>query len=334
MSQILPTLKVNLSRLCENYGILCENAGNRIVAAVVKGNAYGLGMTEVAKALFEAGCRVFFIANWQEIFGMNVPGSRVYALSGVEKEEYEIAVNAEVTPVLHRLDQVHSWLNMFPGKHFGLLLNTTLNRLGLTKAEFNTLQKDLPCLKITQMSCGYEPQYEENDTDLTLISTMDEDISDASSCAFLLQNSKGMIRAGRWLYGIPSGKSRESPIFQKIKPVATLTAVVIAVREVGPGKHIGYNRGFYAKQNMRIAILNIGYSSGYIVLPDKPQHVWFQGEFYPVVSQSMDFTTIDIGQAKCAPGDIMELFGDNVCQENRHYKIRIMGEVKQVYVKD
>ena len=327
-------MKINLSRLCENYQTLCQNAGSRIVAAVVKGNAYGLGFARIAEALFEVGCRYFFIANWQEALQVKLPEAKIYALSGVEPDEYQSAVEADVMPVLHRLDQVQIWLKKYPSKPFAVQINTSLNRLGLTLEELNILDSTRNCLKISQLSCGYLSGYPENVMDLAILENFDTDISGASSCSFLLKGSRGMIRAGRWLYGIASDTSNENHVFNKLKPVATLTAPVIAVREVKQREHIGYNRGFLVKENMRIAILNIGYSSGYIVLPDKPQHVWFQGVFYSIVSQSMDFTTVDIGKAKCAPGDIMELFGDNVCQENQHYKIRIMGDVKRVYVRD
>ena len=99
-----------------------------------------------------------------------------------------------------------------------------------------------------------------------------------------------------------------------------------------PGDHLGYNRGYKVTDKMRIALLNIGYGHGYLVLPNLRQEVYFAGQLYPVVSQSMDFTTIDITGAECKPGDLVEIFGPNVSQDTDQYKIRIAGNIKREYV--
>ena len=62
----LARLIVDLDALRANYLSLCERVTGRTVAAVVKANAYGLGVQEVAPALAAAGCGTFFVATVDE----------------------------------------------------------------------------------------------------------------------------------------------------------------------------------------------------------------------------------------------------------------------------
>ena len=54
-----PTLRVNLENLRYNYQSLKERSGNAKIGASVKADAYGLGATQVGRALYGAGCRIF-----------------------------------------------------------------------------------------------------------------------------------------------------------------------------------------------------------------------------------------------------------------------------------
>ena len=327
MNKTSSTLTVDLKKLKENYLILCESSNNRIVAAVVKGNAYGLGIRQVSEALFQAGCRYFFVANWKEVFliPQNIRDkSKIYSLVGPEPCDFEEVITQHVIPIFHRLDQVNKWTSQTTDE-FGVQLNTSLNRLGLTEEEFKTLEH----LNLSQLSCGYLVDYPENSQDLCMMKRIGGARSDASSCAFLLDQSEGMIRAGRGIYGI---KTNDYSVHKKLQPVATLTSPIIQIRHVKPGEHVGYNRDYRVTRFMQIAIVNIGYASGYLVLPSLEQMVYSNNQFCKVISQSMDFTTIDVTGLDCKVADSVELFGPNIPQNNAHYRIRVMGNVRRVFI--
>lgn len=328
----LPVLQVNLTKLKRNYDLLSQFAVERILAAVMKGNAYGLGLAKVAESLYDAGCRHFFIANWQEVLLLDADirgKSKIYALCGAEPNEYHDVVDAGIIPVLHRVEQVEHWMK-FSNHPFAIQINTSLNRLGLDQNQVIKFASNAD-LVISQLSCGYEPDTIENSADLALIQQF-PNRSESSSCGFLLPNSSAMIRAGHWLYKIPNGKSTQSPVFNKLQTVATLYAFIITIRNVQAGDSVGYNHEFRVTKNMRIAILNIGYSSGYLVIPSTLQNVYLSGKIVPVVSQSMDFTTIDVTNVDCELGQRVELFGANIPQGGGAYKIRILGDVIREYL--
>lgn len=66
MSNIGPRLQVNLSALAENYKTIAARRPGAQTAAVVKADAYGLGLEPVARKLSEAGCTTFFVAYLSE----------------------------------------------------------------------------------------------------------------------------------------------------------------------------------------------------------------------------------------------------------------------------
>ncbi|MBO5441989.1 MAG: alanine racemase, partial [Alphaproteobacteria bacterium] len=61
-----PVLNINLKKLIKNFELLKKLSAPATAAAVIKDDAYGLGAVEVAKALYTAGCRHFFVAHGSE----------------------------------------------------------------------------------------------------------------------------------------------------------------------------------------------------------------------------------------------------------------------------
>ena len=58
-------LKISLENITSNWKLL-NNCSNGKAGAVIKANAYGMGMLKVAGALLEAGCNYFYVANINE----------------------------------------------------------------------------------------------------------------------------------------------------------------------------------------------------------------------------------------------------------------------------
>ena len=77
---------VNLAAIAANYRSLRQRVGERVtLSAVVKANAYGLGMAHVAPALAKVGCSLFFVATLDEgsALRQTLRGSRIAVLEGL-----------------------------------------------------------------------------------------------------------------------------------------------------------------------------------------------------------------------------------------------------------
>jgi alanine racemase len=78
-------LTIDLVALADNWREMADLSGNASTAAVVKADAYGLGLEDCGTALYEAGARDFFVAVVQEGVTLRTyaPDARIYVLSGV-----------------------------------------------------------------------------------------------------------------------------------------------------------------------------------------------------------------------------------------------------------
>src|SRR5258708_39369666 len=81
-------LTVRLSAIAANYRTYRRMTGPTAVAAVVKADAYGLGVERIAPALADAGCDSFFVARLEEGVGLRkrVPRARIFVLDGAHPD--------------------------------------------------------------------------------------------------------------------------------------------------------------------------------------------------------------------------------------------------------
>lgn len=107
-------LTIDLDALCENWRLLRTITGPTVtVAAVVKGDGYGLGAIPVATRLAAAGCRWFFVATPDEAIALASalkgidPDLRICVLSGpFPGSVASLAAEGIIVPVLNDLDQI------------------------------------------------------------------------------------------------------------------------------------------------------------------------------------------------------------------------------------
>ena len=295
----LPSLVVNLAHVRNNYTALLELSGKTIVGAVLKCNAYGFGANRIAHTLYEAGCRHFFIANYEENKQLslikNLPDTHIYLLNGAENAEQKKIWKQNLIPVLFRADQVENWLKLGAAlgmhKRCVLQIDTGLHRLGLSEAEAihygGNSQLNLVCL-LQHFATAYSNNVPAMQLQIHNTKNIRDRIKQLtnksipcslfSSCGYfadpvVLQgfgdntpqttNLEYMSRVGRLLYGSLERIPADHPIAKKIKFIATLQAPIRCIQNVKHGDGIGYNYLYRAQGDRKIATVNIGYGHGY-----------------------------------------------------------------------
>ena len=141
-------LTIDLVALKENWRRLNTRAGKAECGAAVKGNAYGLGIEPVARALWEAGCRSFFVARpkeGEELRGL-LPDATIYILDGLFAGQAEFYAKLNLCPALISIGEAQEWAAF--GRVYGRKLpcaihvDTGINRLGFAMPEFDALLAD------------------------------------------------------------------------------------------------------------------------------------------------------------------------------------------------
>ena len=129
-------LTIDLAALVANWRLLAARAQPAECAAVVKADAYGLGIGTVVPALARAGCRTFFVAHLEEARRARraAPEAAVYVLNGLPPgAEADYAAEA-LRPVLGTIEELERW-RAAGGGPSALHVDTGMNRLGLSQDE-------------------------------------------------------------------------------------------------------------------------------------------------------------------------------------------------------
>jgi alanine racemase len=134
---ILPLrLDIDGQALVANWRWMAERAAAPAGAAV-KANAYGLGAVETVRHLADAGCRDFFVATWAEADALgSLPyGAGLSVLHGLREEDLATALASRARPVLNSPAMIARWKAAAPGRPCDVMVDTGMNRLGLSVEE-------------------------------------------------------------------------------------------------------------------------------------------------------------------------------------------------------
>ena len=133
-------LTIDLAALADNWRELARRVAPAACAAVIKADAYGIGVENAAPALFEAGCRVFFVAHLSEGVSARAalgPEPKIYVLNGLEAgaDPADYAAHG-LAPVIGGEPELARW-SAFSARRgtpqgFALHLDTGMNRLGFS----------------------------------------------------------------------------------------------------------------------------------------------------------------------------------------------------------
>lgn len=323
---------LDLDALAANFATLRQEAGLSAVAPVVKADAYGLGAGPVARRLWREGARRFFTARLsegvalREALGLARPAT-IYVLDGCTDGAAPELSGHDLTPVLNSLPQASEWAAFTRARGHtlsgALHIDTGLNRLGLRPEEALALAQSSDGLRgvelelvMSHLACA-DPagdpmdivQADRFEAAAALFPGAVTSLG-ASAGLFLGQRYRGdVVRPGIALYG--GGPYQRSDA--RIRPVATLDAPVLQVRNVAPGESIGYGASFRAQQPMQVAIVGLGYADGVLRASDRPRYGWLSGAKRALLGRiSMDLIALDATGCEVWPGARVELFGANL----------------------
>ena len=292
-------LTIDLDAIVANWRAM-DGITNCKTAAVVKANGYGLGAANVAKALFKAGVRQFFVAVAEEAIAIREelgPKPEICVFSGHMKGDTEVIRALGLTPMLNSVEQLTLHLEFLPEHPFGLQLDTGMNRLGMEMQEWAAVAElalaQKPRLVMSHLACADEPDHPMNPYQLAQFKKMTDGIqvprSLAATGGILLgpEYHFDLTRPGIGLYGgLP---------FAQATPVVELDLPVVQVRDVAEGEVVGYANAWQATRPSQIATVSGGYADGIArILSDKAT-LYHGTTPCPLVGRvSMDLLTIDV----------------------------------------
>jgi alanine racemase len=302
------TLTIDLDAIAANWRALDRMSGSGVqTAAVVKADAYGLGVARVAGALAKAGARRFFVAYAEEGSVLREtlgPGPQIAVLSGHMAGDGERIREQDLTPMLNSIEQITRHLEALPGHPFGVQLDTGMNRLGVEMAEWEAVAPILlaaePALLMSHLACADEPGHPLNEAQLQTFHAMTDGTdlprSLAATGGILLSPAYhfDLTRPGIGLYG--------GAPFAAAEPVVRLALPVIQTREVAAGEAVGYGCTWVAEAPARVATVAAGYADGLPRSLSSRAELWDGATPCPLIGRvSMDLITVDITHLEAVP---------------------------------
>ena len=347
MSQTAVAL-INSTAIRHNFLLLKQRAKGCRVMPVLKANAYGHGMVQVAHLLPEADA--FAVARVGEGIKLRSAGisQRVVVLGGcIDQVELVQALEHRLDLVIHHESQLVLLAEYVGGSKMTVWVkvDSGMGRLGVSPSALSgvlSVLNDSPVVAaiecvMTHLACADQAT---NEMTLRQLDCFNKALEAANSTGFAkykggvsVANSAGMlqwpqtlhsskkmkytgsnwVRPGISLYGVSPMEGRSPAEFGLI-PAMTFRTRLIAVKRLKAGETVGYGAGWLARKDSIIGIAAVGYGDGYPRGIAASTAVFVRGQRAPLVGAvSMDMVAIDLSDAPDAGiGDIVELWGENL----------------------
>ena len=326
---------IDLNSIEKNYKLIKKKIGKECsIAAVLKANAYGLGIKEISIKLKELGCKFFFVATLKE--GMELrkilKDIEIFILNGpifFDVKIYNYFLDYNLIPIFNSLKELKLWIRLESKNKkkikIGLHFDTGMNRFGIPNVEIDDVKKlfekktlNLFCI-MSHLSSADEKNKKINLLQKNLFTKINSDyknvlLSIANSSAIF--NLKGFnfsfVRSGGALFGINPTKNKNP-----MNNVISLHAKVLQIKNLKTenNKVVGYNSTYQVNGELKIAVLGIGYADGYPRNLSNIGYASFKNSKLPIVGTiSMDYITVDLSKLrkKIRVGDWVELIGKNI----------------------
>ncbi len=269
MSNDSPEMIIDLKAVAQNFTIARSLAGaGAEVAAVVKSDAYGLGLDAIVDLLAGEGCESFFVADLDEACRIRkcLRQAKVFILVSVPPDQVEHCRRNGFVPICNRLSDVLAALQ--ENCCYGVNLETGFSRFGLTFSDTRQLihqSLSRPLLAMSHLSCADEPSNPLNELQRNRFVSSSQllgssKLSLAASAGLFLGKAYhfDLVRVGSALYGLNPTLRAPNPF----RNVVTLRARLVDVTHIHAGSSVGYRASFRARRRTRLGIVAIGYAHG------------------------------------------------------------------------
>ncbi len=349
-----PTVAViDLKAIRSNVQSVVQKVKPARVMAVVKANAYGHGMPEVAKTALDAGADYLAVALVEEGIGLREAGilEPTLIFGGFFPDQAKLFVQYDLDATLYSVRNGEALAkaarSLGRRARVHVKIDTGMGRVGVPWEKAADFVAEVAAMDALELVGVYTHFATSDERDKTFANLQLErfrwvlkqiesrgisiPIRHAANSGAILDMPEAyfdMVRPGIMLYGYyPSFETTESVPLQ---PAMAFRSKVLFVKEVEKGTSVSYGRKFVAPRKTTIATIPVGYADGYNRLLTNQGEVLIAGKKYPVVGRvCMDQILVDLGPgSQVREGDDVLLFGKTPAGEVSVYDIcRKLGTI-------
>lgn len=323
--------RVDLAALRRNVQRIRQSLpeGTQLLA-VVKADAYGHGMVQVAQAAVQAGASHLAVALAEEGVSLRDAGvtAPILVLGAALEDEMLLGVANGLTmtvcnsPMVRTLEQAALQTGRQALAH--LKIDTGMGRIGArTEQEVRAVMDTLAVCPHVSLTGAFTHFADADGGDMTFTHQQLERFRHlteplpkgilrhcANSAAIhrMPEATMDMVRAGISMYGYPP-----VPTDMPLEMVMTWRTRVTYVKDIQPGDTVSYGRTFTAERPLRVATLACGYGDGYHRAASGKAEVIIRGQRAKVLGRiCMDQMMADVTDIPgVVPGDTVTLMGQD-----------------------
>lgn len=321
---------IDLQAIQHNYAQVQSRLTSSNAFAVIKANAYGHGVYEVAFALKNkaAGFALIEIEYACELRERGFTEPILLLAGAFEAADLLLCQQYDLMITVHHYEQLDWLAKLTSGAKLTVFLkvNSGMNRLGIEPTKvpyFLECLTALPGVKEIHLMTHFATADEKGKgiaAQWPIFERLIHTYPNLSVCAansaavFAYPETHGQwVRPGVVLYGGSPFEDISAKTLG-LKPVMHLQSEIIAIQDLIPGQVVGYGAHFTADKKMRVGIVACGYADGYPRHAPSGTPVWVEDTNCGLVGRvSMDMLCVDISHIPWARvGSQVQLWGDRV----------------------
>ena len=367
--QTLNRIEISRSNILSNVALIQKQHPKFKVIPVLKSNAYGHGLKQVAEILNEADCAFVAVDGYFEAAQIrNLTKHPILVLGYIRPENVKLLDTKKCSFVVQDIRGLQAFGELGKPVRIHLELNTGMNRLGLSEGELLDYLEELRRHRqITLegiMSHLADADNGQNDSwTHDQVKQFDRMVKAIKKAGFspryihIAQTAgstkvksvyANSIRLGVGLYGINPLNESDAHFrdLQKLQPVLELKSTVIKIVDLKKGDKVSYNGIFTAPQNMRVGILPLGYYEGVPRELSNKGVVAYENKAFPIVGRvCMNHTMVNLKDVDIRVGDEVTIISSDptsgnsvqaICQShdifNYLFVTKLSSSIKRVIV--
>jgi len=335
-SVMRPTVvEVSLARLADNFRAIQAAVAPAAVMPIVKANAYGHGLVQVARHLVALGATSLGVAFLEEAVALREAGLAlpILVMGGILGNQIPIFLRHGLTFTASSIDKL--WQIDNTARDMGvtakvhLKIDTGMERIGVHYYNANGLLERASECRHSIVEGIYSHFANADAADLSsarlqlarfhdVLQWYDKQgvappvrhIANSGAILQLPESHLDMVRPGILLYGVyPSQEVRRTI---GVRPALSWKSRVVYFKVVAPGHPVSYGSTWQTDHLVRVVTVPVGYGDGYFRALSNVAQVIIGGKKYPVVGRvCMDQIMVNIEWDTAYNGDPVVLLGED-----------------------
>ncbi len=338
---IRPThVEVSLGAISQNYDAICAHVGTASVMPVVKANAYGHGIVEVARHLMNHGAPCLGVALLEEAIVLRQAGITlpILVFGGVATRQipqfiaHGLMMAASSIDKLRQIDEAAAAVKTKARVH--LKIDTGMERIGVHWYSAEKLLEASLSFTHVEVAGIYSHFACSDAADLTMameqlarflevlefytkrgLQPPQRHIANSGGILQLPESHLDLVRPGIMLYGVyPSAEAQQNVV---LKPALRWKSQVVFFKVVQPGNPVSYGSTWQSDHPVRVVTVPVGYGDGYFRALSNRGQVVIRGQRHPIVGRvCMDQFMVNLDWGTAYNGDVVTLIGDGISAQD------------------